>query len=332
MATFRFRSNRWQVQIRRKGHPALTRSFLMKKDAEAWARQVEAAQEREEALPTISRSTAKVTLGSLVERYRDTVSYRKKGGDVERIVLTAFLRHEICQKWLDLLTASDFARYRDERLESVCANTLRREFSTLHHLFEIARDEWGVHLSTNPLDKVRMGKPSPHRERRLQPGEEDRLLASASQCRSPLIKVIIELALSTGMRRGELLALRWEDVDQQNRSAVIRDPKNNTPRHVPLSRRALKLLGSIERGDGRVFPISPNAFRLTWERVRRRAMLNDLHFHDLRHEAVSRFFEIGLTAPEVASISGHRDPRMLFRYAHPMRSRVLQILDRDVGN
>lgn len=172
-----------------------------------------------------------------------------------------------------------------------------------------------------------MGKPSPHRERRLQPGDEERLLASAYLCRNPLIRVIIELALSTEMRRGELLALRWEDIDWQNRSAVIRDPKNNTARHVPLSKRSLKLLDGIERRGDQIFPISPNAFRLTWERVRRRAMLSDLHFHDLRHEAVSRFFEIGLTAPEVASISGHRDPRMLFRYAHPMRSRVLQILD-----
>jgi integrase len=74
--------------------------------------------------------------------------------------------------------------------------------------------------------------------------------------------------------------------------------------------------------------MAPNAFRLAWERVRRRAGLDDLHFHDLRHEALSRFFEMGLTTPEVASISGHRDPRMLFRYSHPMRQRVLNVIDR----
>jgi integrase len=76
----------------------------------------------------------------------------------------------------------------------------------------------------------------------------------------------------------------------------------------------------LRRGD--------DAFRLAWERVRRRADLQDLHFHDLRHEALSRFFEMGLTTPEVASISGHRDLRMLFRDSHPMRQRVLEVINR----
>jgi integrase len=74
--------------------------------------------------------------------------------------------------------------------------------------------------------------------------------------------------------------------------------------------------------------MSPNALRLAWERIRRRAGCPDLHFHDLRHEAISRFFEMGLTTPEVASISGHRDIRMLMRYAHPMRQRIIEQMDK----
>jgi len=72
--------------------------------------------------------------------------------------------------------------------------------------------------------------------------------------------------------------------------------------------------------------MSANAFRLSWERVRKRAGISDLHFHDLRHEAISRFFELGLSVPEVALISGHRDARMLFRYTHPMRETILKQL------
>jgi integrase len=83
-----------------------------------------------------------------------------------------------------------------------------------------------------------------------------------------------------------------------------------------LTRRASAVLAMLPRSSGRLFPMSSNAFRLAWERVKRRAGLEDLHFHDLRHEALSRFFEMGLTTPEVASISGHRDARMLFRYSH----------------
>ena len=64
------------------------------------------------------------------------------------------------------------------------------------------------------------------------------------------------------------------------------------------------------------FPVTPNGLRLAWDRLRSRAGLYDLRFHDLRHEAISRFFELGLNTPEVAVISGHKDPRMLFRYTH----------------
>ena len=76
------------------------------------------------------------------------------------------------------------------------------------------------------------------------------------------------------------------------------------------------LRGLPQRDDEKLFPVTPNAVRLAWERLTKRTGIADLHFHDLRHEAISRFFELGLSVPEVALISGHKDPRMLFRYTH----------------
>ena len=92
-----------------------------------------------------------------------------------------------------------------------------------------------------------------------------------------------------------------------------------------VTNKAIALLHahSSERQD-RIFPVTANAFQLAWRRVKARAKIDDLRFHDLRHEAISKFFELGLTTPEVAMISGHRDMRMLFRYAHADRSRVLE--------
>jgi integrase len=119
------------------------------------------------------------------------------------------------------------------------------------------------------------------------------------------------------MRRGELLAMEWVDVDLGARTVRITKTKNGHPRTVPLSSVAVRLLSGTPRTDGRVFPITANAFRLAWERLRRRAGVIGLRFHDFRHEAVSRFFERGLSMPEVAAVSGHRDPRMLMRYTHP---------------
>jgi integrase len=98
----------------------------------------------------------------------------------------------------------------------------------------------------------------------------------------------------------------------------LADTKNGEARTVPLSSLALAALPATDNhaAGERVFPLSPNAVRLAWERLKRRAKINDLHFHDLRHEAISRFFELGLSIPEVALISGHRDFKMLFRYTH----------------
>jgi integrase len=125
------------------------------------------------------------------------------------------------------------------------------------------------------------------------------------------------LAVETGMRRSELLGMRWADIDFEARTVSLRNTKNGHPRAVPLSPRAVAIIRTTPRVGDTVFPISANALRLAWERLRRRAGVSGLRFHDLRHEAVSRFFEKGLNMPEVAAISGHRDPRMLMRYTHP---------------
>jgi hypothetical protein len=143
MATIRKRGVKWQVQVRRVGCRSFSRSFYVLKDAEAWARQAEVQADRRE-LPSDPKVLHRITLGELVERYRDTVSVKKRGYEVERIVLTAFLRHPICRKRLSEIRPEDFAAYRDERLQTIKASTLKREFSPLHNLFELARDECAV--------------------------------------------------------------------------------------------------------------------------------------------------------------------------------------------
>lgn len=130
-------------------------------------------------LPNDPKALQRVTLGQLVERYRDTVSVRKRGHGVERIVLNAFLRHRICGKPLSEIGPGDFASYRDERLKAIKASTLRRELAPLHNMFELARDEWGLPLRENPLRKVRVASGQGRRERRLKNGELERLIIAA---------------------------------------------------------------------------------------------------------------------------------------------------------
>ena len=119
------------------------------------------------------------------------------------------------------------------------------------------------------------------------------------------------------MRRGELLSARWQHFDLEKRTLLIPMTKNGHPRKVPLDAAALAAIERLPRSDdGRLLPLSDEAVKLAWKRLIKRARIVDFHFHDLRHEAISRFFERGLTVPEVALISGHRDVRMLFRYTH----------------
>jgi integrase len=222
----------------------------------------------------------------------------------------------------------DFAAYRDERLKSIKASTLAREFATLRHVFEVARDEWGLPISENPVAMVRVVPTQQRRERRLRPEEFERLVEATRFCRNKLILPIILLAVATGMRRGEILSLRWEHVDRAAKTLLIPTTKNGYARIIPLIEQVVTLLDQIPITSDLVFPLSANALRLTWDRIRRRTGSDDLHFHDLRHEAISRFFEAGLSVPEVALLSGHRDPRMLFRYTHPTRKQILHKLNR----
>lgn len=130
------------------------------------------------------------------------------------------------------------------------------------------------------------------------------------------------------MRRSELVNIRAEHIDYGQRTLHIPHTKNGYARTIPLSNRAITILGSLAPDeDGRLFPMTTNAVRLSWEDLRRRAKVSNVRFHDLRHEAVSRLFERGLSLPEVALISGHRDFRMLYRYTHLQPQQVAHKLD-----
>lgn len=325
MANFRKRGTKWQVQVRRKGMPSISRSFHLKRDAEEWARQTELQADRRE-LSQDPKALERITLRELVERYRDTVCIRKRGYEVEKSSLNYFLRHPLALKRLSDISSTDFAAYRDERLQEIKPSSLKRQLSPLHHLFEIARYEWGLPIRSNPLDRVRVPGSSRRRERRLKPGELERLVAEARRCLNPYVAPIILFAVETGMRRGEIVSVLWEHVDLEKRSLFIPHSKNGNTRTIPLTLAATEILNPIVPCDDRVFPISGNALRLNWQRLKMRAGIEDLHFHDLRHEAISRFFELGLTAPEVALISGHKDIRMLFRYTHPQQRTILEKL------
>ena len=240
MATIRKRTHKWQVLIRRKGL-SISRSFHHLKDAQAWARQMEIQADRRD-LPPDPKALERLTLSQLVHRYRDTASIRKRTAVTERIVLNAFLRFYMLQETSELRTA-DFVAYGDERLKEIKPSSLARESTPIRHMFEVARKEWGLPI-TNPLIDLSIPNSDPKRERRLRTGELQRLLEAAQLSGTPFLVSIILFALITGMRRGEILALRWSDIDRDGQSSSFHPPRPDTlGRSLCFPRRSIFSIG-----------------------------------------------------------------------------------------
>ena len=326
MASITKRNGKYFVQVRRCGH-SQSKTFTQRKDAENWAKQLELELERRD-LPTDPRKKLKdVTLGSLIERYRDTVSIRKKSGKNEQIVLNAFLRHDITKKPVVDVTTSDFALYRDERLQTVSPTTLKRELTVLQNVYKIAKKDWGLPLKHNPVTDLGFSAPVVRRDRVLQDGELELIVEDARTRKNPLILPIILFAIETGMRLGEIVAARWDHLDLKNRLLLIPETKTATPRKIPLSLKAMEILEGLDPLSDEIFPLSAGLLKLTWKRILQRVGISDLHFHDLRHHCITELFEKGLHIGEVSQISGHKTWSQLKTYTNPKPAAILAKLD-----
>jgi integrase len=312
MANIRERKGKFQVQIRRIGSASITRTFLCKRHAVKWAMKTEIELEQ----GSFNRiDLAGLSVGDLLNRYRQTVVPRKRCHQTEDRRLQRLIQDPISNILLSEITSADIAVFRDRRL-SDGIRTCQYDLSILRHMFRIAIEEWSLPIPENPATKVRKPKSNPPRERRLEVHEYELLENGCEDTQSAYLWPIICLAIETAMRRGELLALRWEDIDLDEHMAGLRMTKNGSPRQVPLTPKAIALLETIPRTSYRVFSASSSALRMAWDRLLKRIGITNLHFHDLRHEAISRFFEMGLSVPEVALISGHKTPSQLFRYTN----------------
>ena len=306
---------KYQALIRLSNHPTISKTFNLKSHALAWARETEIQIEK--GLLTTGYDKAEETLGEFLERYLSEVTPGKRGHKVEGIRLRKLMRDPIAANKFGYLKPSHLISYRNRRLKEVSGSTVKKEINLLSHVFETAINEWDIPINGNPVRLTGKPKENKPRDRRLENGEEDCLLGSCSHSHNPYLKPLVIVAIETAMRRGELLGLERQDLNLNNRTAHLPMTKNGESRTVPLSTRAIATLNEIPVHITRgVFPLSETALRGLWRRACKRADIKDLHFHDLRHEATSRFFELGLNVMEVAAITGHKDLRMLQRYTH----------------
>ncbi|MBU2846985.1 site-specific integrase [Acidithiobacillus ferriphilus] len=300
----------WQAIVRKKGYPSQSKTFRTKRDAEAWARLTESAMER--GLWQNQSDADSTTLTDALDRYGREVSSLKKSGKIELYRIGTLKTDKIAKLHLSRIRGADLAEYRDRRLAAgLSDSSVRLELAILSNLYTVAMKEWRMEGLRNPVLAVRKPSPGKARDRRLSPIEEKKLLG---ECAPPL-KAIILFALETGMRRGEIQKLLWKDVDLIKCTAQLLDTKNGEDRTIPLSSRAIAVLKALPRNiNGKVFPGADISHSFT--AACKRAAIDDLRFHDLRHEATSRLFEKGLNPMQVAAITGHKTLQMLKRYTH----------------
>ena len=317
MATFRFRSNRWQARVRRKGYPDETKSFATRQEAEKWARALETEIDR--GLFVDISEAQRTTFGDLIARYLVEVTPSMKGAVEDAIRLKAMMRKPIACWSMVNLSAVRIASFRDERLKEVSAGTVIRELAYLSAIINHARREWGINVP-NPVQMVRKPQSPQARSRVLTDEEITKLLQALEPTgrRSHWTKPAVQIALTTAMRRGELLALRWEYIDLEARTAFLPDTKNGESRTVPLSTTAVQVLAVLPRHiSGMVIPVKYFTLDAAFKRACKRAGLDDVRFHDLRRTAITRMAEKLPNVIELAAVSGHKSLMVLKRYYQP---------------
>ncbi|ABM69725.1 tyrosine-type recombinase/integrase [Prochlorococcus marinus] len=316
MATIRRSGSGWQVLIRRKNYVGpRSRNFLSRDLAESWA---DAVEERTKKV----LNDTPVTLGEAINDYINGPLLLHRSAENEKYPLRV-----TAESWLGDIPLSDlqikhFAVWRDERLLKVKPNTVMRELRILRVLIDWARDERGAEIKDNPARQLRVRGTGDARAPFLTNEDEKRLLFELSQMSNQNHLRLTKLALTTGFRRSELLSLTWRNIDLKKKLLYIYRKNcaaidnSSGMRLVPFPEKAQKILEELQGRDGKVIELSKGAARNGFDKARKKAGLETLRFHDLRHIAISRMWRSGMSALEISACSGHRDIKMLMRYSH----------------
>jgi Site-specific recombinase XerD len=315
----------WQVAIRKKGFPAQYKTFRTRKEADAWATVAES-----EMLRGVWRDRSEsesTTLMEALDRYAEEIVPSKKAPRQELVRLRQWQAKPIAKMFLASIRGKDVAAViRDMEAEGKAPNTIRLYLALLSHLFTIARKEWGMEALSNPVELVRKPRLPQGRDRRLVGDEETRLLDTC-QAMNPELASIVVIAIETAMRQGEIMGMTWDKVDLKRQTVTLEDTKNGEKRIVPLTTKATQILRDLPRNlDGKVWTYTQEGLRASYIKAVKKADIEGLTFHDLRHEGTSRFFEKGLGLMQVSAITGHKDMQMLKRYTHLKPEDLVKLL------
>lgn len=331
----------YRVKVRLKGYPAQSATFQRLTDARKWAQQTEAAIREGRHFKTAEAK--KHTLAELVDRYiKDILPSKSDKLRSNQITQLNWFKDEIGAFTLADINPAVITQCRDKLLTEIGQRgkvrtpaSVVRYMSALSHAFTIAVNEWQW-LEDSPMRKVKKPKESRGRVRFLDDEERAKLLQACKESSNEWLYMCVILALSTGMRQGELMGLKWSDVNLKDRYIILHETKNGERRRVPLTGHGLELLqehSKVRRLDtpllfpGKTHKDKPIDLRKPFETALKRAEITDFHWHDLRHCTASYLAMNGASLAEIAEVLGHKTLQMVKRYAHLSDGHVSSVVE-----
>jgi integrase len=315
MATIRRRNNKWQVIIRKDNFKIIYKTFILKEDAVKWARDIEI--KIEQGLYQDLSLTKLTKLKDVLIQYRDKVSVNKKGYEQEHYKINKIIRSDIADKTLSQLTPLVLFEYIGQQKKLYTASTINKSITIINLALKFAERFLGIALNKNPLKFIKRLKESNFIGQVIEPHEENLLLEYAKISKLYWLKAAIILGIDCGLRRGEILKLKAEDINYSNCTAILRDTKNGETREIGLSQRALQEMKRLPVSiDGKLFPCKRlDTFSFYYNQLQRWSGVNK-RFHDTRHTFASRKATQGWSITEIAAQGGWKQLQVLKRYTH----------------
>jgi integrase len=334
----------YRVKVRLKGYPVQSATFERKTDAAKWAQSTESSIRENRHFKTTEGK--RHTVAELIDRYIQEILPHKPKSVLDQLRQLQWWKNEIGRYTLADVTPALIVQYRDNLARGRTRHdkarspaTVNRYLAALSVAFTVAVKEWGW-VEDSSLRKVSKLKESRGRVRFLSDDERSRLLKACKESNNSYLYPVVVLALSTGMRHGEIMGLTWDDVDLNRGRTVLHETKNGERRAVAITGHALELLkelAKVRRIDTNLlFPSKENRLqklqkpidlRTPWEAALKKADIRDFRFHDLRHSAASYLAMNGASLAEIAEVMGHKTLQMVKRYAHLSEGHTARVVE-----
>jgi integrase len=330
------------IEVYRNGRRyAKARTFKSKREAHDWEKKF--LYEIDSGLIT-KEALKKRRVSDAIEKYIKTVLPQKPKNAKNVIQHLRWWGERIGTLQLSDVNPAILAECRDQLLSEPTImgkprsnNTVIRYLASISIVLEYCVKEW-LWLNQNPVRSIKKPKVGKGKTRFFDLEEIQKIKTACEESKSDLLFSIFTIALHTGMRRGEILSLQWEDVDFKNRELHLPTSKNGEPRDVPMSNEVFGVLTELaakKRADisGLVFPSPYNPKRpidivSAWRRTLKKAGIQDATFHTTRHTACSYLAQLGISPILIARIVGHRDSKTTDRYTHAVKEHTRAAMDK----